>query len=318
MRQFLLVIIVFCGCNSNNGLKPARTETLPGQISVPADSTQQADGKDGEPYEEYFTAISKNDIKLENPLVREWRFSFNEDKQTFDDYKKLNRRKIQPGKRKIYLLPIGNFSNTQKKVLELTCEYLQVYFQLPTILLAPISDKLIPDSAKRLRPGNNLQLYTPYILNNMLKGKIPNDGCSLMAIIEKDLYPHPAWNYVFGIASYEDRVGVSSIFRLQNGNTDSSNYKLCLRRLLNTASHEIGHMFSIHHCTLSKCVMNGSNSLNESDLQPLRLCSECQKKLSLNINYNNKKRLTELVNYLKINDLKDDLPAAQNDYNRLN
>ena len=318
MRHFLLFIIVFCGCISNNGVKPARTENLPRPISAPVDSTQQADDKDYKTYEEYFTAISRNDIKLGIPSVGEWRFSFNEDQQTFSDYKKLNPKKVQPGKRKIYLLPIGNFSDTQKKVLELSREYLQIYFQLPTILLAPISDKLIPDSTKRRRAGNNLQLYTPYILNNLLKGKIPGDGYSLMAITEKDLYPHPAWNYVFGIASYEDRVGVSSIFRLQNDEPDSSNYKRCLRRLLNIASHEIGHMFSIHHCTLSKCVMNGSNSLNESDLQPLRLCSECQKKLSFKINYNNKRRLTELVNYLKINDLKEDLPAAQNDYNQLN
>ena len=202
-------------------------------------------------------------------------------------------------------------------MLELTREYLEIFFQLTTKLREPISDEIIPDSAKRVKPENNVQLHTPYLFTNLLEGKIPADGYALMAISEKDLYPGPGWNFVFGIASYKERIGVSSIFRFQNGTIDSSNFLICLRRLLNTASHEIGHMFSIHHCTFSKCVMNGSNSLPESDQQPARLCSECQGKLFWNIGYDNKKRLTELINYFKRNKLQEALVTLEKDYNSL-
>jgi archaemetzincin len=293
MKLIFLIALIFISCNSNRD----------NNISIDNDT--------------YFRHISQNDIKLGEPLPGEWRSYYNEARQTPDDYKKLNPKKAQPGKSKIYLLPIGNFSDTQAKVLELTREYLEIFFQLTTELLPAISDAIIPDTAKRMGPENNVQLFTPYILNNLLKGKMAPDGYALMAFSTKDLYPGPKWNFVFGIASYEDRVGVSSIFRLQNSTPGSSNYLIFLRRLLNTASHEIGHMFSIHHCTFAKCVMNGSNSLPESDQQPSRLCSECQHKLFWNIGYDNKKRLTELINYFKRNDLQEDLSALEKDYDSL-
>jgi archaemetzincin len=52
-----------------------------------------------------------------------------------------------------------------------------------------------------------------------------------------------------------------------------------LRRTLKTAAHETGHMFSLLHCVHFKCVMNGSNSLEESDQQPLWLCPQCLAKV---------------------------------------
>jgi len=55
---------------------------------------------------------------------------------------------------------------------------------------------------------------------------------------------------------------------------------LCLRRTLKVATHETGHMFSIHHCIAYDCNMNGSNSLIEADGQPLWLCPQCMAKVS--------------------------------------
>ncbi len=265
--------------------------------------------KDGD----YFTSIRQNDIKLQDPLPGEWRYLYKEDHQSFEDYKKLNTVKAIPGKTKLYLLPLGTFSDLQLKAIESTREYLEIFFQLNTALLAPVSDKMIPDSAKRLRSDGSIQLQTTYIFEHFLKGKIPPDGYALMAITEKDLYPGPGWNFVFGIASYKDRIGVSSMYRYQGGGLNNDNFTLCLRRLMGTASHEIGHMFSIHHCVAAKCAMNGSNSLPESDLQPLRLCSECQQKLNWNIGYDNNKRLLELTGYLKRNQLQQDLLYLEKD-----
>lgn len=263
----------------------------------------------------YFNAISPNDIKLEDPLLGEWRFYNNEAHQHFDDYKKADPAKASFGKTKLYLLPLGSFSPLQLKGIELTREYLQIFFQLKTVILDPVADETIPDSARRTRNGGQIQLYTPYIMQHLLKGKIPSKGYALMAISEKDLYPAPSWNYVFGIASYSDRIGVSSIFRYQGDSLTGNNFSLFLKRLIGTASHEIGHMFSIHHCVAAKCVMNGSNSLGESDRQVLRLCSECQQKLNWNIGYNNKTRLQALVEYYRRNQLQEDLLYQEKDLN---
>lgn len=38
-------------------------------------------------------------------------------------------------------------------------------------------------------------------------------------------------------------------------------------------------MFSVQHCTKYECVMNGTNSLAESDRHPLDACPECMAKL---------------------------------------
>jgi archaemetzincin len=178
-------------------------------------------------------------------------------------------------------------------------------------------EHVIPDSAKREKPGRPVQWHTPYILDKLLKGKIPADGYALMAISEKDIYPGPGWNFVFGIASFADRVGVTSIFRLQNTVAAGSTDLLCLKRLFSIASHEIGHMFSIHHCNFAKCSMNGSNSLDETDRCVSRLCSECQQKLHWNIKYDNRKRLKELIAYFKKTNLPDDLALAEKDHELL-
>jgi archaemetzincin len=262
---------------------------------------------------EYFEAIAENDIKLNAPKEGEWLFEHKEKGQTFEEYKKEN--SIHPGLEKyvIYLLPIGDFTDSQMKILNLTRDYVEIFFQEKTVLLTTVSDKTVPASDIRQRENNNIQLLAPYILDTLLNGTIPKDGIALLAISAKDLYPKNDWNYVFGLASYSKRVGVSSIYRLQNKQLDTINFKLCLRRLINISSHEIGHMRSMHHCTFAKCTMNGSNSLYETDLVPNRLCSECQKKLFWNFKYDNKKRLKQLFNFCKENNLEKDFSVFKFD-----
>jgi archaemetzincin len=255
---------------------------------------------------EYFKAITENDIRLSAPTEGDWLFEHKEKGQTFEEYKKTNPIRPDLEKHVIYLMPIGEFTELQMKALSLTRDYIDIFFQQETVLLTAVSDKTVPKSDLRKKENNNIQLLAPYVLDTLLKDKTPKDGIALMAISAKDLYPKSDWNYVFGLASYTKRVGVSSIYRLQNKQLDTTNFKLCLRRLINISSHEIGHMMSMHHCTLAKCTMNGSNSLYETDLNPNRLCSECQKKLFWNFKYDNKKRLKQLTDFCKENGLEKD------------
>jgi archaemetzincin len=138
-----------------------------------------------------------------------------------------------------------------------------------------------------------------------------------MAISARDLYPKPDWNYVFGLASYTDRVGVTSIYRLQEKTLTPENYTRSLTRLIAISSHEIGHMFSMWHCTYARCVMNGTNSLQETDAMPNRLCSQCQMKLHWNFQYDNTRRLQELTAFFYKNQLRSDYLLANRDLKKL-
>ncbi len=251
---------------------------------------------------QYLEAIAANDKPLEEAQFGDWRQQHIEKKQTFEDY--ISGKTFVPDKDQnvIYLQPIGVFDENQMKAIEITRDYLAIFFQRKTVILDAISDSDIPSRAKRENFGHE-QLKTGYILNAMLAPNIPDDAMSIMAISEKDLYPGDDWNYVFGQASYEKRIGVSSIYRLYDGKLSQTNFRLCVQRLINVSSHEIGHMLTLHHCLFAQCAMNGSNNLPETDRSPNRLCSDCQKKLTWNLGYDNFKRSGELYSFMKARSL---------------
>lgn len=263
--------------------------------------------------EKYFTAIASNNIQLRQPKEGEWLYTHKETGQPFSQYQNANPVRPTSKKSVIYIQPLGTFNELQYKALELTRQYTEIFFQLKTELLPSISDAKIPETAKRKTDNNGVQLLAPFIIDSMLKKNIPDSAIAVLAISEKDLYPKEDWNYVFGLASYHDRVGVSSIYRLENKKLDTANFTLCVRRLINVSAHEIGHMFSLKHCVHAKCVMNGSNSLAETDATPNRLCSLCQRKLHWAIGYNNKTRAEELVDFLCKNKLNYDCSLIQQD-----
>lgn len=236
------------------------------------------------------------DVKLQRPLPGEWLYVYKEPGQTFDVYQYSKPVMTNDSQRIIYLQPLGILSGEQDSIIKHTAEYLHLFFDLEVKILNPISDSLIPADSKRIREDGHEQIHTKYVLDSLLEKNIPSDAIVVMAITNIDLYPQDSWNFVFGQAYTKKRIGISSLWRYYE---DEKNDTLCLRRLIKTSSHEIGHMFSILHCTNAVCVMNGSNSLGESDSRPNRLCSECLKKLSWNLKFGIELRLTNLVKYFK-------------------
>jgi archaemetzincin len=99
----------------------------------------------------------------------------------------------------------------------------------------------------------------------------------------EDLYPEASWNFVFGLASFRERVGVYSFARYDPaffGEPRGAGYRdLILRRSLKVMVHELGHMFGLGHCVYFECLMNGSNHLDEADARPHHLCPVCLRKL---------------------------------------
>ena len=99
----------------------------------------------------------------------------------------------------------------------------------------------------------------------------------------EDLYPEPSWNFVFGMASLTERVGVQSLARQDPaffGEPRPAGWRtLARRRATWTLVHEISHMFGLTHCTYWRCVVAGSNHQGEADRSPLHACPVCLRKL---------------------------------------
>lgn len=286
MKKLLfLVFVIFCSCQSNKKENPnpkSKVKTIVASKPEP-----------------YFVDIKDNDAKLGKPAYGDWMFFNKEKGQSFEQF--INSKHLVPTKEEniIYLQPIGKFNSSQNRQVELVREYLQLFFQLETKVLDSLSNDIIPNKARRMGDMGQEQFLAGYILRDVLKKEKHDKGIALMAITEKDLYPKPEWSYVFGLASYTDRIAVSSLYRMQK----EADFNLGLERFLKICSHEIGHMFGLHHCVTASCVMNGTNSMIETDRHTLRLCSNCQRKLHFGIKYDNKKRLTELEKYFERNNL---------------
>ncbi|AZB08737.1 Zn-dependent protease [Chryseobacterium sp. G0162] len=266
----------------------------------------------------YFEAIAINDVKLSTtPKPGSWRYNHDEKFQQFEDFQRSKKIKPEPGKNTIYLQPIGGFTELQKKEIEFTKEYLKIYFQLETKILPIVSNSIFPKTVKRIFKDEQEQVLAGYVLDSVLMKRKPKDAIVLMGITERDLFPKPEWNYVFGFASYENGVGVTSIYRFANGHLTDSNFNESLTRLMKISSHEIGHMFGISHCLNANCVMNGTNTLTETDFHYARACSLCQRKLNSSIPYDNKKRLLELKNFFEKHHLNSELARTEQDINLL-
>ena len=121
----------------------------------------------------------------------------------------------------------------------------------------------------------------------------------MIAFTTQDLFPDEKWNFVFGQASLQRRVGLWSLARLGDYNKDAATFALCLNRTLKIAAHETGHIFGITHCVKYECCMNGGNSLSESDEQPSWLCWECLAKICWNRKIQPEQHLKALLDFNK-------------------
>ncbi len=214
------------------------------------------------------------------PKPGEWRHEHAEPGQTFEAYVRSRPTVPDEQRRVLAVQPIGSFSDTQRRVLEHTVAYMGRYFSLPTRLEAAMPLTMVPPTARRTHPTwGDKQVLTKWVLEEVLKPRVPKDAAALIAFTPSDLWPGDDWNFVFGQADLRARVGVWSVYRHGDPSASDAAFKLALRRALKVAVHETGHMFSLEHCTAYRCVQAGINSLEEEDRAPLWLCPECVTKI---------------------------------------
>lgn len=241
--------------------------------------------------------LASVEVKL-RPLAQklgksEWLERNPEKRQTFRQYRDGEPVRWTRERGTIYICLIGEFGEEQRRVLDITREYLAVFFDVPVKVRKTVPLKDIPARAKRVHPQwGDRQILSTYVLDDLLKPDLPDDAMAYVAFTASDLWPGGGWNYVFGEASMGDRTGVWSIYRNGDPARNKEAFQLCLKRTLGTASHETGHILSVPHCVDFECSMNGSNSLAEGDRKPLHVCPPCLRKICWNLQ-------VEPVPYLK-------------------
>jgi archaemetzincin len=239
----------------------------------------------------------------------DWLTSHPERGQTFIGYCTAGFNRPNAVRNVIYLLPLGDFPPDSSPPLEDLRAYAEAYFQLSVKILTAVpidEDKLSPRTNEYTQKR---QLLSTGILS-YLKTQLPSDAYCLLGVTMEDLYPAPAWNYVFGQASLTNRVGIYSFARYDPaffGKARPPDYRLLiLQRSCKVLAHETAHMFGLPHCIYFECLMDGSNNLEETDAGPHHLCPVCLRKLHYNVQFNRVTRYEELARFYRNHDWEDD------------
>ena len=92
---------------------------------------------------------------------------------------------------------------------------------------------VIPAPARRTHPSWGVkQILSTYVLDSVLRPRLPADAAAYIAFTASDLWPGAGWNFVFGQASLRHRVGVWSIYRNGDPSESKEAFRICLLRLL--------------------------------------------------------------------------------------
>jgi archaemetzincin len=215
---------------------------------------------------------------MPRPGPGDWLADHDEPGQTFAEFEQGRPNRLGLARNKIVLLPIDGLGAASPALTTLV-DFANRFFALPALAKPAIG---MASLNPRSRVRGRKQHRTGDILDALAR-RIPPEAYCLIGVTEHDLYPGPAWNFVFGQARLHDRVGVYSFARYDpafHGEPHTADTPVqILRRGFKLMAHEIGHMFAIEHCTHNHCVMNGTNNLEETDRSPLHPCPLCLRKL---------------------------------------
>lgn len=116
--------------------------------------------------------------------------------------------------------------------------------------------------------------YNSTLIINKLSEISPADCLKVLAICKKDLFI-PILTHVFGEAQLNGRSCIVSIYRLKDTKAFLNPEGVFAERVIKEAVHELGHTFSIRHCSDNSCVMHYCRSLNDVDKKDIRMCRYC-------------------------------------------
>jgi archaemetzincin len=272
----------------------AATETPPAPASAPSASAPPAPPK-ADPLPPSVTSDADLFPRKRPPQPGEWLARFPEPGQSVDSYRASSPVTPTALRGTIVLQPLGLVEARDWKMLDALAELSSAYFVTRTVV-SPV--RPLPAKGQRWRDegGRHFAQYLAPAILDSLAARVPDDAVAYLGVTTADLYPEQSWNFVFGQASLKDRVGVYSFARYAPPFTDGRrDEKLVLLRAIKILAHETGHVFSLPHCVEYECLMNGSNSLDETDRAPLHLCPQCLAKLAFGLGFDPRDREQKLL-----------------------
>ncbi len=283
-RDLVVFVLAAAACSSSSTRTASNSAT-----SAKADKRVEKLAREKEAVVRFFQPMAIRD--------GDWLTTQKEAGETFEEYIASKPTLPTSERRTIYIQPIGKFTAAQKRAVALSADYMKAFYDLPVTLNPEIPLGNVPADKKRhIEYKNNLQIRTTYFLHDVLPKRLPKDAAALIAFTNYDLYPGDTWSFVFGQATFSERVGVYSLYRLSDTTFGGPNDKdRLLLRTLKIAVHETGHMFSMKHCIKYECLMSGTNHLAETDRRPLDDCPECMAKVAWAMNYDPVKRYQNLA-----------------------
>jgi len=250
-----------------------------------------------------FDALARHATPKTPPRDGEWLDAHPEEGQSFAGFC----REVTPAKgRAVYLVPVGAFTEPHAAMFDSLEPLVRAWLLLEVRRLPAIAGK---DASVGQRKGvaGNTQWHTETILE-LLRARRPDDAAATMGITSVDLYPDPAWNFVYSQASYDECVGISSLARDGEGGADEVLFR---RRAFTTTVHEVGHMLGLAHCVAWECAMNGSNHRVEADSRPLEPCPACLAKLQRAVGFDLRARWDEVERAYQAAGLRDGVEAVR-------
>jgi len=239
----------------------------------------------------------------------DWLSEHHEHGQTFLEFQRSSTLRPSAERRTIVLQPLGELTDEQRALLSTLQRASGLFFGLPVEIAEP---QPIPSAGRRVRQrraGPTAQYLTRTILDSLAK-HTPERAVAYLGVTFQDLYPEASWNFVFGEAELSARVGVYSLLRFtpqfNHEPNDASARRRLLRRAIQLLAHETGHIFGLEHDTAFECVMNGTNSLEESDQLPIEPCQVCLHKLAFALRIQPLPRYRELGQFYEELGLVDD------------
>lgn len=243
------------------------------------------------------------------PGPQDWLANHPEAGQTYTAFIQSGPNRPDARRHTLYLQPLGEFVEGKSPSLALLRQFAAAFFVMDVTVLPVLNLEEYDLTTRRNPTTRQRQLLTGDILS-LLQRRLPADAYALLGITMEDLYPDPAWNFVFGQASLRERVGVYSFARYDphflRGALPADWQTLLRRRSCKVLAHETAHMFGIAHCTFFQCLMNGYNHLAESDARPLHLCPVDLRKLYESVGFDIIERYQRLQDFYERGGLEDE------------
>ena len=179
-------------------------------------------------------------------------------------------------KKIIYLQRIGD---VDPRILIVLQKNLKLFFKKYNIKI-----NILPDKLPLLESEYYKKQYDALKVKKRLIKHVNNKNCyRILGVMDVDLFSR-FLNFVFGVADMPKNKfygsALISVTRLrENFYRRSENVAQFELRVLKEAIHELGHTFGLEHCE-NLCVMQYSNSLDDTDKKPPNYCEACLKKLN--------------------------------------